>query len=164
MFRCSDAPLFRCSDVPIRKLHFRGDTTTSRRVYDAVAAGCIPVIISDGVHLPFQSHLHWPSFSIIIDEKELLKGPDHAFQIFQRLLEDERGLRERQDAVQLASHDLIYGFGAPENFSKAHFKSHVTDHILEEAFDLAGAVGKFRQFPDSFGACSNDETAQPKNW
>jgi hypothetical protein len=45
-------------------LHFRGDTTTSRRVYDAIAAGCVPILVSDGTNLPFHTTLDWPSFSV----------------------------------------------------------------------------------------------------
>jgi len=34
----------------------RGDNPTSRRVFDAVAAGCIPVVVSDDIarYLPFR--------------------------------------------------------------------------------------------------------------
>ena len=35
----------------------KGDTTTSRRLFDAVAAGCIPVIIADNVNLPFSNQV-----------------------------------------------------------------------------------------------------------
>lgn len=38
-------------------LHLRGDTTTSRRIFDALAAGCVPVLISDDAHLPFKSQV-----------------------------------------------------------------------------------------------------------
>ena len=37
-------------------LHLRGDTVTSRRIYDAVAGGCIPVLVASkglGPNLPF---------------------------------------------------------------------------------------------------------------
>jgi len=53
-------------------LHLRGDTTTSRRVFDAVAAGCVPVLISDHMHLPFANQLDWDAFSITITEDDLL--------------------------------------------------------------------------------------------
>ncbi|CAN0485536.1 unnamed protein product, partial [Laminaria digitata] len=32
----------------------RGDTTSSRRIFDAISAGCIPVLTTDEAHaLPF---------------------------------------------------------------------------------------------------------------
>ena len=51
-------------------LVLRGDTPTSRRLFDAIVAGCIPVIISDGKHfLPFEvSALDYRLFSVRISE------------------------------------------------------------------------------------------------
>lgn len=65
-------------------------TTNSRRVYDAIAAGCVPVMISDGTNLPFHSSLDWPSFSVTIPEATLMKGPEHARPIFEALLRDTK--------------------------------------------------------------------------
>ena len=42
----------------------RGDTPSSRRTYEAIAAGCIPVIIADELRLPFSRRLHWDRFSV----------------------------------------------------------------------------------------------------
>lgn len=56
-------------------LHFRGDTTTSRRVYDAIAAGCVPVIVSDNTHVPFTSSINWNAFTVAIPERALLQVP-----------------------------------------------------------------------------------------
>ena len=53
----------------------RGDTASSRRVYEAIAAGCIPVIISDALKLPFARRLHYPDFSVRLSEKEALERP-----------------------------------------------------------------------------------------
>jgi len=38
-------------------LHLRGATTTSRRLFDAIAAGCVPVVVADGANLPFASQV-----------------------------------------------------------------------------------------------------------
>lgn len=35
----------------------RGDTGSSRRIYDAIVAGCIPVIVADDVQLAFEGDL-----------------------------------------------------------------------------------------------------------
>jgi hypothetical protein len=59
-------------------------------VYDAIAAGCVPVMISDGTNLPFHSSLDWPSFSVTIPEATLMKGPEHARPIFEALLRDTK--------------------------------------------------------------------------
>ena len=48
---------------------------TSRRIYEAIAAGCIPVIIADRLQLPFARRLAWPTFSVRISEAEALADP-----------------------------------------------------------------------------------------
>ena len=45
------------------------------RIYEAIAAGCIPVIIADRLQLPFARRLAWPSFSVRIAEAEALADP-----------------------------------------------------------------------------------------
>lgn len=42
----------------------RGDTPSSRRTYEAIATGCIPVIIADDLVLPFRKRLQWDTFSV----------------------------------------------------------------------------------------------------
>ena len=53
----------------------RGDTTSSRRVYEAIAAGCIPVIIADKLALPFQKRLRYEDFTLRVGEQEALARP-----------------------------------------------------------------------------------------
>jgi len=48
---------------------------TSHRIYEAIAAGCIPVIIADRLQLPFARRLAWPTFSVRISEAEALADP-----------------------------------------------------------------------------------------
>jgi len=42
----------------------RGDTSSSKRTYESIAAGCIPVIIADDLRLPFARRLQWDTFSV----------------------------------------------------------------------------------------------------
>ena len=53
----------------------RGDTASSKRTYEAIAAGCIPVIITDGLSLPFDRRLVWSRFSLRFTEAEALADP-----------------------------------------------------------------------------------------
>ena len=53
----------------------RGDTASSKRLYEAIAAGCVPVIISDTLRLPFERRLRWADFSIRMREDDVLKAP-----------------------------------------------------------------------------------------
>lgn len=50
----------------------RGDTPSSRRVYDAIMAGCIPVIVADDILLAFSRQLDWSRFSLRVPESAAL--------------------------------------------------------------------------------------------
>lgn len=49
-------------------LILRGDTTSSKRLFSAVAAGCVPVIISDGLKLPFARIIDYTTFTFTFQE------------------------------------------------------------------------------------------------
>ena len=55
----------------------RGDTPSSKRFYDAVVYGCVPVIISDGYELPFdKTQVNWDDCVIRIPEKDVDTLPE----------------------------------------------------------------------------------------
>jgi hypothetical protein len=139
-------------------LVLRGDTTTSRRLFDAIAAGCIPVVISDDINLPFSSHIEWSSFLITLPEQEILsssgsalfndfgkivamlhgnsKDPNYCGKFSGSYLRDEcqawRVVDEMRFNLALARHDLIFA----QDPVMGHSIGPV-DHHLQEAFDLA---------------------------
>lgn len=55
-------------------LHPAGDTPTSCRLFDAIASLCIPVIISDGIELPFEGMIDYTEFSIFVSVSNAM-GP-----------------------------------------------------------------------------------------
>ena len=141
-------------------LHLRGDTSTSRRIYDALAAGCVPVIISDDSHLPFKSQIDWDSFTVSINEDELI---EHKSRVPMALIENPALLRQKQEALRKAQEDLLYGYGSPfEQHLNRHFQSNVASHILQEAFELVPVVGRYRRFPETFASCTLVQTLWPE--
>ena len=62
----------------------RGDSASSRRIYEAIATGCIPVIIADRLQLPFSRRLAWPSFSVRLTEAAALKDPLSILRVVRR--------------------------------------------------------------------------------
>jgi probable glucuronoxylan glucuronosyltransferase IRX7 len=50
----------------------KGDTDQTKRLYNALHCGCIPVIIADSISLPYSSILNWSSFSIHLPESSLI--------------------------------------------------------------------------------------------
>ena len=53
----------------------RGDTPSSRRLFDAISAGCIPVIISDDFAPASQNALNYSRFSLRFSVEEMLANP-----------------------------------------------------------------------------------------
>ena len=55
-----------------------GDTPTSRRLYDALASGCIPVVMAEfetyAINLPFQRSIDWPRMLIFAGSLPCLKN------------------------------------------------------------------------------------------
>ncbi len=58
-----------------------GDTPTTRRLFDAMAAGCVPVIVSDMIkkHLPFTTQVPWDRIAIWVPEADVGNKGIHAF-------------------------------------------------------------------------------------
>ncbi|WVZ87632.1 hypothetical protein U9M48_034239 [Paspalum notatum var. saurae] len=54
-------------------LHPSGDTPTSCRLFDAIASLCIPVIVSDGVELPFEGMIDYTEFSIFVSVSNAMR-------------------------------------------------------------------------------------------
>lgn len=45
----------------------------SPRLVESVALGCVPVIIADGIRLPFPSSVPWPNISLSVAQKDVPK-------------------------------------------------------------------------------------------
>lgn len=43
----------------------------SPRLVEAVALGCVPVIIADDIRLPFPSAVRWPEISLVVAERDV---------------------------------------------------------------------------------------------
>jgi len=53
--------------------HAPGDVYTSPRLYTAIMALCIPIIVSDRVQLPFTDAVDWSSFTLRLPERNLTR-------------------------------------------------------------------------------------------
>jgi len=53
----------------------RGDTPDSSRLYDAIACGCIPIIISDRFHGAFPDAIDYARFTLRVTERDFLADP-----------------------------------------------------------------------------------------
>jgi hypothetical protein len=87
----------------------RGDTPTSSHFSDAVAAGCIPVVVSNGFFqygAPFNRILNLHEVIPTIDEDEWVSSPTKATEEFlSRIADKKQEIFERFDAVR---HSLLW--------------------------------------------------------
>lgn len=133
-------------------LHLRGDTSTSRRLSDAVAAGCIPVIVSDfiGPNMPFvfaagQPPLYPPrvryeDWSIRIREADFIANPLAAIDaVLSRFLRPsaeggEPLISEMQAAMRRDSADVLFCRGRSYGKGALLTEHRLADQVLGEAF------------------------------
>jgi len=116
-------------------LHLRGDTPTSRRFFDAVASGCLPIVVSDhlGAALPWLAggEVRYSSWLTVVGERAFASNPIKELDLIVARYEGTpEGLRElgemraamAQDADKLT---LCSGSGA------------AGDQLVREAFRRA---------------------------
>ncbi|CAH2046402.1 unnamed protein product [Thlaspi arvense] len=54
-------------------LHPPGDTPSACRLFDSIASLCVPVIVSDGIELPFEDVIDYRKFSVFLRSDSALK-------------------------------------------------------------------------------------------
>jgi hypothetical protein len=70
-----------------------GDSDDTKRIYTSILGGCIPIIASDWLMLPFEGFLDWSTFSIIVPESVIGETILSLLSIDQsRIIELRKGL------------------------------------------------------------------------
>lgn len=134
-------------------LHLRGDTSTSRRLSDSVAAGCIPVIVSDfiGPNMPFifsagepplsPERVRYEDWSIRIREVDFISDPKAAINaVLERFLQPTTPgtpppIAQMQAAMQRDARDILFCRGHAGHKQEGSSDHHrLADQVLAEAF------------------------------
>ena len=63
----------------------RGDTRSSKRVFESISHGCIPVIISSGICLPYSRQIDWNRAAVHFDEQDTLHDPMMVIQTLRNM-------------------------------------------------------------------------------
>eukprot|EP00667_Euglena_gracilis_P008332 EG_transcript_8442 len=108
----------------------RGDTPTTQRIFNALAAGCVPIIVSDGIRLPLDRLLNWTAFSLAIREAEFLAAPSTAVAGLLAAVSPPR-LKELRTNLALARPHLLWR--AP--------RSAVAQNVLAELLSVCRSNG-----------------------
>ena len=89
----------------------RGDTPTSRRLFDAMLCGCLPVIISDtiDISLPFRSTIPYNDFAFRISEREWVNNPKAVLQQLKLVSAGELEQRRATMAIYAPYIDWLNG-------------------------------------------------------
>ena len=115
----------------------RGDTNSSRRLFDAVSSGCLPVITNHQLGLgnvPFPTQLNYSDFVITV--------PDDAFsseekvEIFAKELYnlDPEVIEKKRDSLYEARKSLIYGYSDNDDLDDLMIIKGPVNKFLKEVF------------------------------
>ena len=89
-----------------------GDTPTSRRLFDAILAGCLPVVISDEIddHLPFAETVPYGNFIFRVKEADWQRDPVGTLETILATPDDD--IRRRQSCMAIFAPCLNWRSGS----------------------------------------------------
>lgn len=113
-FKWSETPEQFAESVHNSKYCFipRGDTLSSRRLFDVISGGCIPVMTTvqtQGGMVPFADELDYKDFCILVDEATFLDKGLITSLVFELSEMEETKYLELREALNIAREHLIYG-------------------------------------------------------
>ncbi|CAL4946907.1 unnamed protein product [Urochloa decumbens] len=82
-----------------------GDTPSSARLFDAIVSGCIPVIISDDLELPFEGILDYREIALFVSSGDAVQ-PGWLVKYLRRI--DSKRIREMQSNLVKFSIHFLY--------------------------------------------------------
>ncbi|CAM9253194.1 unnamed protein product, partial [Ectocarpus sp. 8 AP-2014] len=122
----------------------RGDSETSRRLFDAIAAGCTPIVTKSSVSMfPFSgTALNYSDFAVVVDSasfstRKFVKGIVR--DVLSRSVAE---LEELQDNVRRVANELLYGITVGPELSDMRPFFGTAANFAQESYLLAGGRGK----------------------
>lgn len=117
----------------------RGDTPSSRRLFDAVSAGCIPVITESQIvrgAVPFPDHLNYRGFSVVVANDTFLHEEsvlDMAIELYNM---NDTVLDFKRKNLQYARDFLVYGDPSGDMIESDELNSGVGSLFLKEVWRI----------------------------
>jgi len=114
-------------------LHLKTDNPWSHRFYDAIVAGCIVVIISDGAYptyTPYTRHFNYKDFVVFIKEKEFVRDPALLVRTVGDLLKDTATMQRMYESLLKARRALLLIH--PQSTSWQHQLMDIHHNCLEK--------------------------------
>lgn len=116
-----------------------------RRIFDALAAGCVPLIVGDRPMLPFSSTVDYFKFAPAVSRAAFLKDPVLAIEATMHRLEPTLPLLRRAQAD--ARQRLGFGTGEFGPLANSTTFGNAAEQLLVEARRLAGSGWMNRSAP-----------------
>ncbi|KAF5450697.1 hypothetical protein F2P56_031026 [Juglans regia] len=96
-----------------------GDTPSSARLFDAIVSGCIPVIVSDELELPFEGILDYRKIALFVSSSDAVQpgwlltflktvSPAHIGEMQQNVVKYARHFLYSSPAQPLGAEDLVW--------------------------------------------------------
>ncbi|KAF4659388.1 ribosomal 40S subunit protein S18B, partial [Perkinsus chesapeaki] len=82
----------------------RGNTPWTRRIFDAIVSGCIPVVLSNAIVFPFESILDWSQFTLKLPESYVLTKPEEIVNLLRGIVGNPPLLSRLQNNLYVVSH------------------------------------------------------------
>ena len=83
-----------------------GDSAITDRLYTAVAAGCIPVIVADELRGAFPSTVPWESFWVRVSMNGFARHPEHVLDLLRGM--EPSAIRRLQQELAAHRADVLY--------------------------------------------------------
>jgi len=111
-------------------LVIQGDSPSSRRLFDSMVTGCIPVFTGVKYTMPFENLIPYHQFSIRIDEKEWVGDTSSALQNINNI-SNEEGLRMYANMLKYKKYiNYRHGQGVLESILRIHVGIRMTTDDL----------------------------------
>jgi hypothetical protein len=82
-----------------------GDTPSSARLFDAIVSGCIPVIVSDELELPFEGILDYRKIALFVSSNDAVQ-PGWLVKYLRSI--DAKRIRQMQSNLLKYSRHFLY--------------------------------------------------------
>ena len=134
-----------------------GDTCVTSRLYSAVAAGCLPVVLCDQLQGAFPSAVDYSAFWLKVPVKAFLAQPASLLHTLRALTANATEMGRRQRALSRAQADLLYDL--PESRLGSRFLEAVLGRCLAPALRDRAVNGNSNrtasQAAEALAACTS---------
>ena len=116
-----------------------GDTFASSRLYAAIAARCLPVVLGDGIPAAaaFGGLVNYSSFWVRVSDAAFLRAPEKLVPWLREISASE--IQRRRRALEASRADVLYDVG--DSAAGSHF----LEQALKECFPRMAFCGKGKQ-------------------